>query len=749
MFAKRFPALALAAACSLASLAAHAQSVSVPSAVQNFDSLASTGTSSTLPSGWFLAETGSNANATYAADDGTLNSGNTYSYGSSGSGERALGGLQSSSLNPAIGAKLVNSSGGALAQIVVTYTGEQWRLGALAREDRLDFQYSLDATSLSTGTWVDVNALDLVAPVTTGTAGVALNGNIAANQVAKTASITGLNLATSGTIWVRWTDLNPSGSDDALAIDNISFTAGGPPVNTPPSITSTVPANSGSVLPGTQAFTVNFSELVTMQDTAFSMSCSVTGAVALGLPAPKSSANGPGRTTRLSPVRLATVNGVPVKASIIGSSVVLTTAAVLQNGETCTFTIDADGIADSEDAHPTADTVVNFSVAPAPNVRPNVVSSTPTNNATGVGAGTDLRIVFNEMVKADSESFVLSCTMTGMIAPLFEYKVLETTAEGGRAITLSPRVLLQEGENCTLTVLAVGVADGSDETMAQDHVIAFKIAGGTPLVYYAQVNASSAEQLRCSLHETINGHTAYPYSASTTDTWDILEIADEDPNNAGRILDVYKNRSFTKVSDRAGTGSGVTYNREHTWPNSLGFSDSGSTPYTDTHMLYLSDTGYNSDRGNSPYANCTQASGCTERTTEVNNGFGGGSGSYPGNSNWYNANSFQTWNHRQGDVARAVMYMAIRYEGGGGEPDLELTDNVNLIVATSSSPAYMGLLSTLLAWHAADPPDAAELERNQVIFSFQANRNPFIDHPEWATQALFTSSKPASCQLAN
>ena len=60
----------------------------------------------------------------------------------------------------------------------------------------------------------------------------------------------------------------------------------------------------------------------------------------------------------------------------------------------------------------------------------------------------------------------------------------------------------------------------------------------------------------------------------------------------------------------------------------------------------------------------------------------------------------------------------------------------------------MGLLADLLQWHQADPPDAAELARNQVIFSFQGNRNPFIDHPEWATAALFTSAKPAGCTLS-
>ena len=174
-------------------------------------------------------------------------------------------------------------------------------------------------------------------------------------------------------------------------------------------------------------------------------------------------------------------------------------------------------------------------------------------------------------------------------------------------------------------------------------------------------------------------------------------------------------------------------------------------------MLYLSDTAYNADRGNKPYADCTAAGGCGERATEANAGAGGGSGVFPGNSNWVkgpdgNGGSFQAWPRRRGDLARAVLYMAIRYEGGidrngQSEPDLELTDDRTKIRITSASPAYMGLLSTLLAWHQADPPDALERDRHEVVAQFQGNRNPFVDHPEWATAALFGSSKPATCAL--
>ena len=391
----------------------------------------------------------------------------------------------------------------------------------------------------------------------------------------------------------------------------------------------------------------------------------------------------------------------------------------------------------------------------APNPPPTVTGTTPADGATDFPAAGDLGVGFSESVTLSSGAFALQCATSGAV-PV-------THASSGSSFAISTNPALYGGETCALTITAAKVTDSGGAHPAQNTVIDFSVAAGTS-GYYNHVNTSSASQLRCSLHQAIRGHTAYPYSGGTTNTWTILEIADEDPNNAGRILDIYRNRSYIKGSERAGTGTGLTYNREHTWPNSLGFgSTTGDlglpySPYTDTHMLYLSDTGYNADRGNKPYATCAQSSGCSERATEANNGFGGGSGTYPGNGNWFkgpdgNSGSFEAWSHRRGDIARAVLYMAIRYEGGRdvntnqSEPDLELTDDRSKIVITSASPAYMGLLSTLLAWHQADPPDAGERERNEVIYSFQGNRNPFIDHPEWATSGLFTSTKPATCQL--
>ncbi len=385
-----------------------------------------------------------------------------------------------------------------------------------------------------------------------------------------------------------------------------------------------------------------------------------------------------------------------------------------------------------------------------PNTPPSVTGTTPTAGSNTFPAAGNLGATFSETVTAAAGAFTLSCGTSGPVAL--------TYPSSGSNFSISTNTALVGGQACTFTVVANSITDAGGAKPAANTVVNFNVAtgGGGGTGYYSRVNTSSASQLRCSLHATIKGHTAYPYSSGTTNTWSILEIADEDPLNSGRILDVYRNHSYAKITDRAGGAAGIKYNREHTWPKSLGFSaETGNlglpnSPHTDTHMLYLSDASYNSDRGNKPYINC---SGCTERATEAYNGAGGGSGVYPGNSNWFNGSGFQTWGKRKGDMARAVLYMAIRYEGGTHpttgqtEPDLEMTDNASLIVLTSSSPAYMGLLSTLLGWHQADPPDAAERARNEVIYSFQGNRNPFIDHPEWATSGLFTSAKPATCQL--
>ncbi|MBB5209716.1 endonuclease [Chiayiivirga flava] len=678
-------------------------SITTSGAVEDFDSLAATGTSNVLPAGWALLESDDNANDSYAAGDGSGNAGNTYSFGTGSSAERALGAIQSGSLVPMFGAQLRNDTGGTLSELPIAYIGEQWRLGATARVDRLDFQYSTDATSLGDGTWTDVDTLDFVAPVSGGSVG-ALDGNLAANSTAIEGAIAGLALAPGATFWIRWIDFNASGADDGLAIDDVVF---GTAEDVPPVLAGSVPANGANDFSASANLTLQFSEPVTVSGAWFTLSC---GGGALSV----------------------TVSGGP-------TSYVLDPAATLPIGASCTLALDAGLIADQDgdvDAYAGVTSIAFTTVAPPANVLPTVTATQPLDGSTTFPAAGDLGVTFSEPVTLSPGAFALACAQTSGIVLVY--------ATSGTTFSIDTGTALVAGEACTFTVDADAVSDSEGAHPLADTVIQFTVSDSNTGDYYATVNTSSPGQLRCTLHNIIDDHTAYPYTSSSTDTWDILNLADEDPVDPGKVLDIYRNESYTKIS--GGTGA---YNREHTWPNSLGFPGGSPGAYTDTHMLYASNTSYNSTRGNSPYDNCP---GCSEQTTLLNHGVGGGSGVYPGNSNWFTGDTYEVWAGRKGDAARAVMYMAIRYEGdGGGEPQLELTNNRALIVGNTSTdasdPAYMGILSTLIAWHQADPPDAGELERNEVIFGFQGNRNPFIDHPEWGTEALFTSSTPTLCEI--
>jgi hypothetical protein len=196
---------------------------------QDFDGLVSSGMSSTVPTAWAFSESGSNADGLYAAGTGSSTTGNTYSFGSTGSGERAFGGLRSGSLIPTIGAKFTNNTGVPLTSLEVSYTGEQWRLGTAERADRIDFQISTDAIDLTTGTWIDYDDLDFSSPTTTGTVGP-LDGNSAENRTALSFTITGLNIEDGMAFWIRWTDFDASSYDDGLAVDDFFLTPQSSPV---------------------------------------------------------------------------------------------------------------------------------------------------------------------------------------------------------------------------------------------------------------------------------------------------------------------------------------------------------------------------------------------------------------------------------------------------------------------------------------------------------------------------------------
>lgn len=185
-----------------------------------------------FPTGWLFAETGSGSNLTYRVHNGGGNTGDTYVFGATSSAERAIGGLASGSLTSQWGVNIVNNTGYTLSEFTVTYKGEQWRDGGSPTSvtNTVGFSYSIGATSLTSGTYLNVNQLDFVAPVNNLTADVILDGNLAVNQVNKTHTITGISWTNGTSLYLRWSDINEAGNDDGMGIDDFSFSAQGTPL---------------------------------------------------------------------------------------------------------------------------------------------------------------------------------------------------------------------------------------------------------------------------------------------------------------------------------------------------------------------------------------------------------------------------------------------------------------------------------------------------------------------------------------
>ena len=167
------------------------------------------------------------------------------------------------------------------------------------------------------------------------------------------------------------------------------------------------------------------------------------------------------------------------------------------------------------------------------------------------------------------------------------------------------------------------------------------------------------------------------------------------------------------------------WNKEHIWAKANGFGKSESCPaYSDLHHLRASDWKCNNTRSDYAFnnvANHTSSNASYDWTQSRR-------------TDNYCANStFEPRDSDKGDVARALFYMATRYYNGDGSSGTNLT----LTTGTDASNGKWGYLDTLLAWHEADPVDEFEAHRNDLIYEqFQHNRNPYIDHPEYA-RAVF------------
>ncbi|MCY8033748.1 endonuclease I family protein [Bacillus sonorensis] len=227
-------------------------------------------------------------------------------------------------------------------------------------------------------------------------------------------------------------------------------------------------------------------------------------------------------------------------------------------------------------------------------------------------------------------------------------------------------------------------------------------ATAAPADYYQTAQGKTGKALKQSLHDIIDNHTELSYS----DVWNALKTTDEDPANRSNVLLLYSGESRSKNESGGDAGD---WNREHVWAKSHGDFGTAKGPGTDLHHIRPSDVQVNAARGNLD--------------------FDEGGAEYSGApGNYYDGDSWEPNSRVKGDVARMIFYMAVRYEGDDGHPNLEMNDRTG-----NGSLPYHGKMAVLLKWHQEDPVDDLERKRNDIIYErYQHNRNPFIDHPEWS-----------------
>lgn len=237
---------------------------------QDFNSLATSGSSNawsnnaTLP-GWYVSKTaGGPVVATYRAGPGSDNAGALYSFGSTGSSERALGSVASGTPgNFAYGVRFTNDTALTRTNISVTYTGEQWRNGGTAVSQTLAFTYRIsngaitNADAANANAWVSFAALDFSAPTFSATAGP-LDGNAVTNQqVFANVALAGVNVAPGQELFLRWFDVDDASFDHGLALDNLTVIFNSDS-NTPPAapVITTQPQSQTVAVGADVTFTV-------------------------------------------------------------------------------------------------------------------------------------------------------------------------------------------------------------------------------------------------------------------------------------------------------------------------------------------------------------------------------------------------------------------------------------------------------------------------------------------------------------
>ncbi len=242
---------------------------------------------------------------------------------------------------------------------------------------------------------------------------------------------------------------------------------------------------------------------------------------------------------------------------------------------------------------------------------------------------------------------------------------------------------------------------------------------------YYEAATGTGSQLKTQLHQIISGHSVQSYSQ----LWDHFTVTDATFN--GMVWDIYSYTpceeppyTFTFYDDQdAGTGGteeGDVYNREHTMPRSW-FGGQVNPMHTDLFHIYPVDKWVNARRANYPYGMVGNA----DWTSLIGGKLG------PNVAGGYSGTAFEPVEEYKGDLARAFLYMITRYEERISS--WTYSEYGNAMLDHQAYPGYEPwVIDMLLDWHERDPVSQKELLRNHEVYAIQGNRNPFVDHPEFA-----------------
>ena len=246
--------------------------------------------------------------------------------------------------------------------------------------------------------------------------------------------------------------------------------------------------------------------------------------------------------------------------------------------------------------------------------------------------------------------------------------------------------------------------------------------GQAPAGYYDSAQGLTGYQLKTALKSIItNGHNAHSYN----DLYNAYETTDTDHyyENDGTVLDMYSenptgpdpyNYQHHQRTCGSYTGEGICYNREHLIPQSI--FNSASPMVSDAHFVVPSDGYVNNRRSNNPFGVVNNPT-----WTSLN-----GSKLGPNTVYGYTGTVFEPIDEFKGDIARMLFYVATRYED-----QISSWNSSDMLDGSSDQVFTDWFLHVLLDWAAQDPVSQREIDRNNAVYAYQGNRNPFIDHPEW------------------